>query len=97
MELLGETEDFDPTEQKRSTWPNVAGIYVLKDIKDRPIYVGQSENIAKRLVQHSEKFWYKSPIVHHGTYVRVEDQKLRRRIERILINLLEPVTTINKL
>jgi hypothetical protein len=38
---LGSLTDFDPYETQ--DWPQCAGVYVLYDISQRPIYVGKAE------------------------------------------------------
>ncbi|MEO6182483.1 MAG: helix-turn-helix domain-containing protein [Verrucomicrobiota bacterium] len=56
---LGTFEDFDPhLDSDRPTGP---GIYVLYDISERPIYVGEGSNVRKRITDHEEKFWFKRP------------------------------------
>ena len=64
IEGVGEWFNFDPHSQ--SDWPVEAGIYVLYDISDRPIYVGQGQDISKRLGDHSDRFWFKQPIVQNA-------------------------------
>jgi len=90
---LGEIHDFDPADE--SQWPTDAGIYVLYDVSDRPVYVGQGSDIRNRLANHYEKFWYKSPIVEKGMYIRVPDAALRRQIETLLIKFLKSNAVIN--
>ena len=48
IEGLGEFSDFDP-HSDTSLWPEGGGVYVFYDISHRPIYVGQSGNIQRRL------------------------------------------------
>jgi|SRR5271165_1237054 len=54
---LGVLEDFDPHDKK--DLPSGPGIYVFYDISDRPIYVGQGDDVGKRIIDHFEKFWFK--------------------------------------
>jgi transcriptional regulator with XRE-family HTH domain len=61
IEGVGEWFNFDPNNQ--ADWPSTPGIYALYDISDRPIYVGQGDNIATRLRDHHQKFWFRQPIV----------------------------------
>ncbi len=53
---LGPLTDFQPHDTKE--WPTCAGVYVLYDVSQRPIYVGKGDNIGKRLKVHDEKFWF---------------------------------------
>ncbi|MFG5411439.1 helix-turn-helix domain-containing protein [Piscinibacter sakaiensis] len=94
VEGVGEFVQFDP--YQREDWPDVAGIYVLYDISDRPIYVGQGASIKRRIRDHEEKFWYKQPIVSTATYLEVPEGKLREKIEKVLIRFLGKNAVINK-
>jgi len=87
IEGLGELVDFDPNDLDDR--PDVPGVYVLYDISKRPIYVGMSDSIRNRLRDHSEKFWFKRPIVETGSYIEIRDAKLRRQLETLLIKFLK--------
>jgi transcriptional regulator with XRE-family HTH domain len=91
---LGSLEDFDPhLDDERPSQP---GIYVLYDISERPVYVGEGANVKKRIRDHEEKFWFKRPIVESASWIKVEDDKLRRQMETILIKFLKSNAVINK-
>jgi transcriptional regulator with XRE-family HTH domain len=94
IEGLGELVDFDPNDEEDR--PDVPGVYVLYDISNRPIYVGMSDNIRTRLRDHSEKFWFKRPIVETGSFIEVRDARLRRQIETLLIKFLKSSAVLNK-
>lgn len=94
IEGVGELVDFDPNDEDDR--PDVPGIYVLYDISNRPIYVGMSDNIRKRLRDHAEKFWFKRPIVETGSYVEIHDATLRRQMETLLIKFLKTNAVLNK-
>jgi transcriptional regulator with XRE-family HTH domain len=94
VEGVGEFVEFDPHDS--DDWPDVPGIYVLYDISDRPVYVGQGSSIRTRIRDHEEKFWFKQPIVSAATYLKVPDTKLREKIEKILIRFLKRNAVINK-
>jgi transcriptional regulator with XRE-family HTH domain len=51
---LGEFVDFDPHDADDR--PTASGVYVLYDISERPIYVGEGGSIRKRIKDHEEKF-----------------------------------------
>jgi len=91
---VGELVDFDPHDP--NDLPSVPGIYVLYDISERPIYVGQGGDIKVRLRSHGDKFWYKSPIVQTGAYVKIEEKGLREKVETLLIRFLKSNAVINK-
>lgn len=94
IEGVGEWFNFDPNND--TEWPDAAGIYVLYDISDRPIYVGQGQKISARLRDHQEKFWYRRPIVQNAAYVEVVDKSLRERIEKVLIKFLKSNAVLNQ-
>ena len=94
VEGVGEFFEFDPL--NRGDWPDVPGIYVLYDISERPVYVGQGSSIKKRIQDHEEKFWFKSPIVSTAAYIKIPDGDLRKKIETILIRFLKRNAVINK-
>lgn len=91
---VGELVDFDPHDE--DDLPAVPGIYVLYDVSERPIYVGQGADIKSRLRSHSEKFWYRAPIVHTGAYVKIDEKSLREKVETLLIRFLKSNAVINK-
>lgn len=83
---LENLEDFD----------EVAGIYIFWDKNDRPVYIGESKNIYNRIKQHSEKFWFREPVVQSASYIEVDDSDLRRKVERTLISVLSYELVFNK-
>jgi|694.fasta_scaffold124804_1 transcriptional regulator with XRE-family HTH domain len=91
---LGTFEDFDP--HIDADRPNGPGIYMLYDISERPIYVGEGANVRKRISDHEEKFWFKRPIIESASWIRVDDVTLRRQIEALLIKFLKSNAIINK-
>jgi hypothetical protein len=95
MEMnVGDLTEFDPHDPR--DYPTVAGIYVLYDVSDRPLYIGQGGSIDKRLRSHRDKFWFKSPIVESASYVRIDNKSLRERVEAILIRFLKSHAVINR-
>ena len=91
---IRELIEFNPHDPK--DYPTVGGIYVLYDISDRPLYIGQGRSIDKRLRNHYDKFWFKPPIVQSTSYVQVDEKPLRERVEAVLIKFLKSNAVINK-
>jgi transcriptional regulator with XRE-family HTH domain len=92
---VGQFVDFDPHDE--SDFPSEPGVYVFYDISDRPVYVGQSGDIRRRIRgDHIEKFWYRRPIVEKASYVRVDDQTLRKQLENTLIKFMKSNAVINQ-
>lgn len=94
IEGVGRMTDFDPHTEE--DFPREPGVYVLYDVSDRPVYVGKSGDIRRRLRDHVEKFWYRSPVVEKAAYVRVEDGVLRGQLEETLIKFLKSNAVINQ-
>ena len=94
IEGLGDFEDFNPHEQK--DWPDKPGVYVFYDISDRPVYVGQSKSMASRMRSHQDRFWFKRPIVETGSYIPIEDERLRKQVETILVKFLKSNAVLNQ-
>lgn len=93
IEGLGEFVEFDP---HGSDLPSVPGIYMLYDISQRPIYVGQGSDIRNRIKSHQEKKWFIRPIVETAAYVKIEKSDLREQVEKLLIRFLKANAVINK-
>lgn len=91
---VGELIDFNPYEEKEL--PTTAGVYVLYDISQRPIYVGKASQIGVRLKDHRTRFWYKQPVVEFGAYIEIKNPLLRDQIETVLIQFLKNNAVINK-
>lgn len=94
IEGLGKLLDFLPFEEKDI--PDGPGVYILYDVSNRPIYVGQGQKISARIKFHQDKFWFKEPIVVSGAYITVSDDSLRKQLEEILIRFLKGNAVVNK-
>lgn len=95
IEGLGTLQDFNPHD--KDELPDVGGIYVFYDISKRPVYVGQSKDIAGRITSgHDHAFWFKRPVVESGSYIEIKDGKLRRQIEKLLIKFLKSNAVLNQ-
>ena len=79
---------FSIEEWKSSVDETTPGIYVFYDVLKRPVYVGQSGDIRKRISEHSDAFWFKSPLVHTISYIVVKEEKLRRQLEAAIIKIV---------
>lgn len=91
---VGQMTDFDP--HSEDDFPREPGVYVFYDISDRPVYVGKSADIRRRIRGHVDKFWYRSPVVEKAAYVRVDDDVLRGQLEETLIKFLKSNAVINQ-
>ena len=89
---------FDPLNdvEIRTILTDVKGIYLLHGRNGEPVYIGKSNSsLATRIFEHKEKFWYKSPVIKEGSYIVVNDKKLCNKMEKILIQILNPLVNKN--
>lgn len=93
IEGLGEFVGFDP--HNKEDLPKFPGIYVLYDVSDRPVYIGQGMDVRARILKHADKFWFKYPIVDTAAFVEIDNKDLREKIERLLIRFLKSNAVIN--
>lgn len=91
---VGTLESFDPYD--KGGLPSVPGVYVFYDITERPIYIGKSDNIGRRIREHEDRFWFKQPIVDSASYVEIKDPAMRHSVEQVLIKFLKSNAVINK-
>ena len=94
IEGLGSLTDFNPYD--KTEWPECAGIYVLYDNTQRPVYVGKAQKIATRLKDHEkQKFWIE-PLVTYASYIAVNNKETRHQLEQVLIKFLKSNAVLNK-
>jgi transcriptional regulator with XRE-family HTH domain len=93
---LGDLQDFGPSESEKDDWPACAGVYVLYDVSDRPVYVGKAASIRLRLNDHKDKFWFKPPIVARAAFIKVDNADLRHQLEQVLIKFLKRNAVLNR-
>lgn len=74
----------------------ISGVYIFWSAKRQPIYLGQSEDIGNRYKQHKDKFWFKTPIVSSMSYIEIQDNNLRKSVEKILLSVLRDILVINR-
>lgn len=91
---VGEFTNFDPHD--KDDRPEEPGVYVLYDVSGRSVYVGQSETIKGRLNDHSTRFWFRAPVVDSAAYVRIDEESLRKKIEKLMIKFLGSSAVLNQ-
>ncbi len=94
IEGVGDLVDFDPHDN--ANFPSGSGVYVFYDVSQRPIYVGESSNLKRRLSDYNDKFWFKRPIVESASFITITDSNLRQQVEKILIRFLKSNAVLNK-
>ena len=87
--------DFSPWDDK--TIPEAPCVYVYYDRTDRPIYIGQSNNLRTRNRQHqANENWFFRRLVERGAYIELTGKADRDRTEKLLIHFLGRNTMFNK-
>jgi len=91
----GQLNDFSPWDDK--TIPEAPCVYVYYDRTDRPIYIGQTNSLRRRNVQHQENDkWFFRRLVERGAYIELGAKAERDRTEKLLIHFLGRNTMFNK-
>ena len=67
----------------------IACVYVLYDELKRPVRIGETGDLKRRLAEyHRDTWWCRPPTVDSFAYVIVTNQKARRNTERVMIKLV---------
>lgn len=91
----GQLNEFSPWDG--STIPEAPSVYVYYDRTDRPIYIGQTNNLRRRNIQHQENDkWFFRRLVERGAFIELKVKAERDRTERLLIHFLGRNTMFNK-
>lgn len=93
---LGALVGFEPYDE--DNLPEANGVYVFYDRTKRPFYMGRASKrpISARVREHSEKFWFKSPVVHSASFLLIEDEALCKQTEQILIKFMRTHLLLNR-
>ena len=94
IEDVGRLANFEPHEV--GDRPKVAGICVHYDRNGRPVYIGESENIERRMNSYREKPWFREGLIKYASFVQIVGRVLRRKVERTAIGLLDSYLLFNK-
>lgn len=69
--------------------PKLPAIYVFYDQVKRPVRIGETEDLRRRLNEYAQNYWwFRPPTVETFAYVAVNDAKFRRRAEKVMIKLV---------
>ncbi len=87
---LGEYLGPFPIEQWESNvGESSPGIYVFYDGLKRPVRLGQTDDIKRRLKEYArDAWWFRNPTVESFAYIIVKDERLRKSIEATMIKLV---------
>lgn len=91
---IGAFEDFDP--HAPDEVPISPGVYIFYDRNSRPLYVGQTSNLRRRVKQHREKYWFRAELLESASFIPIKDAKLRARVEEVLLYVLRDITVLNE-
>jgi transcriptional regulator with XRE-family HTH domain len=63
-------------------------IYVFYDSLDRPVRIGETEDLERRMKEYQQMYWFRPPTAETFAYITVKDPKVRAQIEKIMIKLV---------
>lgn len=76
---------------------SVPAVYVLYDDIDRPVRIGQTKDLKRRLREYKDNYWwFRSPTVVSFAYVIVPDDNTRQTIEKTIIKFMGSNALFNK-
>jgi len=95
---LGALVDFDPYDDGEVTEvPQDSGIYIFYDRSQRPVYVGETSDLRRRLREHKRyDHWFRAPVVEAASYIVVPTEEARKQLEQVLIRVLRTTAILNK-
>ncbi len=90
VEGIGEYRGpFPIDEYKDNVQDSTEGIYVFYDSLKRPVRVGQTDDLKRRIFEYKrDTWWCRPPTVESFAYIIVKDAKLRRQVESTMIKLV---------
>lgn len=95
---VGEISEHNPHDQ--NDWPQGGGIYVFFDRSGRPMYVGESGDIQRRLRNYVNDdrgvHWMRMPIVSSMHFIPIIDLRIRRAVEKAMIRSMSRVLLFNR-
>ena len=72
-------------------------VYVLYDRVRRPVRIGQTKNLSRRLQEYEDNYWwFRIPTTCEFAYVEVSEEKERKQIEKTIIKFLGKHAIFNK-
>jgi transcriptional regulator with XRE-family HTH domain len=90
VEGIGEYRGpFPIDEYKANVQDSTEGIYVFYDSLKRPVRVGQTDDLKRRIFEYKrDTWWCRPPTVESFAYIVLKDSKLRRQVEATMIKLV---------
>ena len=71
-------------------------VYALYDDSMRPVRIGQTEDLRRRLGEYNRNYWWcRPPTVGRFAYVVINDSEMRKNIERVMIRLIGDLGIFN--
>lgn len=66
----------------------ISCIYVFYDSLDRPVRIGETEDLERRMKEYQQMYWFRPPTAETFAYIVVKDPKVRAQVEKIMIKLV---------
>lgn len=79
-----------------SIFPSVGGVYLITKGWDKYIYLGQTENLSNRFINHHKKECYDSHGADYIWFLKKEDEEERKFIEKDILERIQfPCNEVN--
>lgn len=84
----------------REDWPEGSGVYIFYDASERPVYVGQCQDIVTTLrdrYMHDNRgpHWIRRPLVQTLKFLPIGDERIRKGIETAMIKSMKKYLLFN--
>ena len=66
----------------------VPAVYVFYDQLKRPVRIGETDDLVRRMKEYEQYYWFKSPTAETFAYVVVKERSFRRKTEKVMIKLV---------
>lgn len=63
-------------------------IYVFYDSLNRPVRIGETEDLTRRIREYQQMYWFRPPTAETFAYILVKDSKIRSQAEKVMIKLV---------
>jgi len=63
-------------------------IYVFYDSLHRPVRIGGTEDLTRRMKEYQQMYWFRPPTAETFAYIVVKDPKFRSQAEKVMIKLV---------
>jgi transcriptional regulator with XRE-family HTH domain len=96
-EGLGEFYGPFPVDAWEEHAGDVACVYVMYDGLQRPVRIGHTGDLRRRLKEYEDNYWwFRKPTATTFAYVLIDDEETRKQVEETMIKLVGSHAIFNK-